>query len=94
MACIPNMVLLPEVVSERCLRVQILLETDFCQSKLVPCRLAHGGTGSRKKLSSETCPGFALKRAGPEQRLATGQQLPSVGGRSFISPVLSLAPPY
>lgn len=58
------------LVSEGCLRVQILLVPDFWQSKLVTCRLVHAAW------SPETCPGFVLKRSGTEQRLAAGQHLP------------------
>ena len=46
LSCNHNMVLqLPKVVSEGHLRVQILLETDFWQSKLVPRRLVHAACG-------------------------------------------------
>lgn len=46
--------------------------SDFWQSKLVTCRLLHAAW---KKLLSEKCPGFVLKRSGTEQRLAAGQHL-------------------
>lgn len=46
LACNHNVVLqLPKVVSQGHLRVQILLETDFWQSNLVPCSLVHAALG-------------------------------------------------